>query len=456
MNQTLRNRMIGFGAALAFCVMVLFWAARTSWVEVHRLQENSDRSQIHAYEIADHFQATTLRLNALVVRYALEGRVADRDALSIEASELNAWIDTQKTSMRSSGERRFLNQIDEAYDQFLAATSNCVAILQRESEASRRLEAIRQVQDAAQWMQAVGTRLEDAHRATLEDNLRRSRASVDQLQALVLGAFAVVIGLGLWLGITVYREMIAPLQLKLIETHTLLERQEKLAALGLLAAGVAHEIRNPLTAIKARLFSLMKRLRPGAPERADADVIGNEINRLEHIVRDVLLFARPSDPHLVPIQISELLRDIESLLGPQLAARGVRLLSEPVPDLKLQADPVQIRQVLINLIQNAAESTSGEGRILLRAYQAQKLLQGTERPAVVIEVEDNGSGMPPEVQARLFDPFFTTKESGTGLGLSIAARIVGKHGGALQYRTEQRHGTIFGVVLPIPSQDFPT
>ena len=115
---------------------------------------------------------------------------------------------------------------------------------------------------------------------------------------------------------------------------------------------------------------------------------------------------------------------------------------------RVQIDPQQIQQVLINLIQNAADSIGQNGTVTLRARTGVKRLADRATEVVILEVADTGTGIAPEVEKRLFDPFFTTKETGTGLGLSIAARIVEKHGGALQYQTQVNRGTTFGVVLP--------
>ena len=111
--------------------------------------------------------------------------------------------------------------------------------------------------------------------------------------------------------------------------------------------------------------------------------------------------------------------------------------------------PLQLKQVLINLVQNAAESIEHDGRITLRARKDKADLKGQASEVVVLEVEDTGPGIPPDVQQRLFDPFFSTKEDGTGLGLPIAANIIDKHGGAIRFRTEVGKGTAFGIVLPI-------
>jgi signal transduction histidine kinase len=246
----------------------------------------------------------------------------------------------------------------------------------------------------------------------------------------------------------VYRELVAPLQVKLIESQALVERQEKLASLGMLAAGVAHEIRNPLTAIKAWLFLQQKHLPPGTPEHGDAEIIAQEVTRLERMVKDVLLFAKPSDPNLITINAEQPLREVQSLLSPELEKNAIHVSVENSVAAHIRVDLPQIRQVLINLVQNAADSIGRQGDVTLRTRLDSKRLGDRLREVVVLEVADTGKGISPEVAKRLFDPFFTTKESGTGLGLSIAARIVEKHGGALQYQTQVNRGTTFGIVLP--------
>jgi len=122
---------------------------------------------------------------------------------------------------------------------------------------------------------------------------------------------------------------------------------------------------------------------------------------------------------------------------------------ESVADTWVRVDPHQIEQVLINLIQNAIESLEGQGTITLRVRTEFSRLQGRTGPMVKLEVSDTGKGIPPEVRKRMFDPFFTTKEGGTGLGLAIAARIVEKHGGTLECRSEVNRGTTFVILLPL-------
>jgi len=264
---------------------------------------------------------------------------------------------------------------------------------------------------------------------------------------------ALVLILGFTATRLIYSAQIAPLRAQLVESREIIDRQEKLASLGTLAAGVAHEIRNPLTAINVRLHSLKRTLVRGSSEHEDATVIDQEIQRLDRIVRNVLHFARPAEPRQIRITAGSLFSRVQGLLGSELEKASIRLSLASSPTLWIRVDPQQIEQVLINLIQNAAESIGRDGTITLRARSTLMPLAGHATPVVILEVIDTGKGIPLKVQERLFDPFFTTKEAGTGLGLSIAARIVEKHGGALQYQTEVGRGTTFGIVLPRVEKD---
>ena len=236
---------------------------------------------------------------------------------------------------------------------------------------------------------------------------------------------------------------------QLTESKALAERHERLASLGVLAAGVAHEIRNPLTAIKTRVFVLQKKLEQNASALDDAALIDREIDRLEHILNDFLLFARPGEPEFATFDPHRLLCEVGELLAPELAAREISLTVQNATDeALLRADPGQLRQVLINLVRNATESIGQQGRIVLRARPDCLPLNGRQQEVMVLEIEDTGPGIPADVQRRLFDPFFTTKPTGTGLGLSIAMRILEKHGGTLQFQTSPQRGSTFAMLLP--------
>jgi signal transduction histidine kinase len=250
------------------------------------------------------------------------------------------------------------------------------------------------------------------------------------------------------------RFVVLPLHQRIIENTTSAEFQRKLDHFARLATGLAHEIRNPLTAINIRLFTLQKSFGAGGSQHADTVLIRNEIDRLEQILKNFLRLARPSEPKLARLTARPLLDETHDLLSAQCRQKGVELRVEKATNTPFLGDAVQLKQVLINLVQNAAESIEGSGRVTLRAYDNPGQNQGLDeqRKAIVLEVEDTGCGITPEVQERLFDPFFSTKENGTGLGLPIAAKIVDHHMGRLEFETRSQQGAIFRVILPVDGE----
>lgn len=245
------------------------------------------------------------------------------------------------------------------------------------------------------------------------------------------------------------RVVVAPLRQKLIEDNTAIEHQRKLDHFARLATGLAHEIRNPLTAINVRLFTLQKGMGKGTNEHSDAALIRNEIDRLEQILKNFLKLARPTEPKFTLLTAEPAFREVRDLLAPQLHSLAIELKLDSMANTRFHADPLQLKQVLINLIQNAADSIGRRGTITLRARQDEVRLGGQPIESVILEVEDTGVGIAPEVQERLFDPFFSTKENGTGLGLPIAAKIIDQHKGILDFETQPGHGTTFRVILPM-------
>jgi signal transduction histidine kinase len=244
------------------------------------------------------------------------------------------------------------------------------------------------------------------------------------------------------------RFVVAPLHLKLVERETLLDQQKKFAHFERLTAVLAHEIKQPLSAINVWVWTLQKSLVEGTAEHKGAGIIRSELNRVDQIVKDFLKLTQPVDPKFVSMKSEPLLQEIVDLLRPKLERSAVKLKLDTAVDGGFQGDPQQLKQVVLNLVQNAAESIGENGQIVLRSRRDRLMLRGEKTDVVVIEVEDNGPGIPADVQERLFDPFFSTKENGTGLGLAIAARIIDKHEGALVFETAQGQGTTFGVVLP--------
>jgi signal transduction histidine kinase len=448
MSGGMKYRLVAFILAMAGMIVLIAWTGHTSWQRSGELREKLTTVQLQSFQIAEHLQQTIWELNNLVLRY---GAYHDTNAwarFQTRSKELDNWIDDERPILSTEKERQLLDLINTRYDDYLAAAHGIETRIQSSPPEATPLIAFADFEKQTQRILNVGSELAKAHLDSMSTFLADSQQSLTYLRVVLLTSLALLLLAGGGLAVVVYRELIAPLRLKLVESQALLERQEKLASLGLLAAGVAHEIRNPLTAIKAWLFLQQKHLQPGSPEHADTEVIANEVNRLERIVKEVLLLARPSEPHLATVPADEPLRQVQALLMPQLGKANIQLTVQDSVSFPVKIDSQQIQQVLINLIQNAADSIGHDGEVSLRARLDNKRLTDRVAEVIILEVADTGKGIPPEVEKRLFDPFFTTKDAGTGLGLSIAARIVEKHGGALQYQTRPNHGTTFGIVLP--------
>ncbi len=445
MNVTLR--LFGFALVVLLLAALVGWAGQTAWQRLNQLRKNFGAVQSESFHRAERVEASILNLNETVLRYDQHRVPQDKTHFHEESNDLKRWIQAQKASVPSPLEIDLLNQIEGAVAAYLTRTTNFLEERAGAGSLPSPKEVLERVENTGP-IPGLCRKLKTVQQAALNQFVEDSHEALEGLQRLLMVLVVLVLILGLTATSLIYRVKIAPLRAQLVESRAIIGRQEKLAALGTLAAGVAHEIRNPLTAINVRLHGLKKSLIPDSSEHEDATVIGQEIQRLDRIVQDVLQFARPAEPRPVTLTTESLFSRAHGLLGSQLEKAAIRLLLAPSPTLWIRVDPQQIDQVLINLIQNAAESIGRGGTITLRARSALMPLAGHATPAAVLEVIDTGKGILPKVQERLFDPFFTTKEAGTGLGLSIAARIVEKHGGALQYQTEVDRGTIFGIVLP--------
>lgn len=225
-----------------------------------------------------------------------------------------------------------------------------------------------------------------------------------------------------------------------------LSRSERLATLGQVAAGIAHEIRNPLVGIGSNAFLLLDEFDASDPRRADVDIIVKEAKRLDRIVNQIIDYARPRDFAPTPCIVSDLLDEVVKLLNSSLEARRVAVKRSLSPMLApLHADHDQIKQVLLNILQNAMEASPEGGSIDVAVFE---FLQG-QKAGVVIKITDHGPGIPDKVLARVFEPFFTSgKRQGTGLGLAICRNIIDAHGGDIQITSELGKGASVRIWLP--------
>jgi len=235
-------------------------------------------------------------------------------------------------------------------------------------------------------------------------------------------------------------------ELREIQAHLI--QSEKLASIGKLAAGVAHEINNPLGGILIYSHLILEDTPKGSPHCENLKKIIRETTRCKEIVKGLLDFARPKEPQMVPTDIHELLDKCLALMESHALFQNIQIEKSYAPNgPRIIADSGQLQQVFMNIILNAAEAMNGKGILTLRTWL------DPVRQEIAVEIVDTGHGIKEEDKRRLFEPFFTTKEvgKGTGLGLAISYGIVKKHQGTIDVRSEVGQGAAFTIKLPLKS-----
>ena len=227
-------------------------------------------------------------------------------------------------------------------------------------------------------------------------------------------------------------------------------QSEKLAALGKLSAGIAHEIRNPLTSIKILIHSLVDEKATDSSREKDLAVIESEIERVNQIIKQFLDFARPRPPSLELLDVQKVLEETIALLIYEIEARAILLEKQYAPKLPpLPMDREQMKQVFLNLLLNAIQAMNQSGKLKVSIAYRHSLPGIQGGPSVEISFQDSGKGIPEELKTRIFEPFFSTKEEGVGLGLPIAQRIIKEHGGEIRLESSLGEGTIVYLTLPL-------
>ncbi|WP_274365651.1 ATP-binding protein [Paenibacillus thermotolerans] len=222
-------------------------------------------------------------------------------------------------------------------------------------------------------------------------------------------------------------------------------RADKLNTIGELAAGMAHEIRNPLTTIKGFL-QLAKSNQYSNMEQFH-DIIMSEITRVSELTAEFLQFSKPQATKMKTEAVQKCIHRAVAITENEVSRNGHQLVLEmqEEPPLPVKVDRDKITQVLVNLIKNAVEAMPEVGKLTVRAYEHEQ--------SAIVEVEDSGIGMTEDTKNKLFEPFFTTKENGTGLGLPITHKIIQDHGGKVDVRSAIGQGTVFSIMLPLAKSE---
>jgi two-component system, NtrC family, sensor histidine kinase HydH len=262
----------------------------------------------------------------------------------------------------------------------------------------------------------------------------------DHIVPLEIGASQLADGNGTHLGYVILFKDLNEVR----ALHREIERSRRLASVGRLAAGVAHEIRNPLSSIKGFATYFKQRYRDVPEDQHTADIMIQEVDRLNRVVSQLLEFARPVTVSPAPVSFKDLVRDSLKLIERQAQDKKIILNTLYSAQIdRVTIDPDRINQVLLNLYLNAIEAMDPGGQLRV------EISESINKGGLSIQISDTGHGIPSEDLPKIFDPYFTTKSAGTGLGLAIAHNIIEALGGTIKTHSQTGKGTTFTLTLPI-------
>jgi signal transduction histidine kinase len=436
--------MAGLSVTMVVCIALAVAVQREARDKLQQLAHVELNAALHARQ----FRAAIDDLHGALLRVGTDDAKDSANVIHERRLKLGAWLDARKSSDLSENERRIFQQMAQETRSYFVKLDTLDAQTKGWRERLDR-DTVVMLDDRANHLQNISEDFAAAHDEEQRGLLQASLASLRWMRDLVFVCLALLLAAIVAVVWLLYGDVVRPLREQLVDSATLLAKREKLAALGTLAAGVAHEIRNPLTAIKARLYTLRRNLLSDENQE-DVQAITNEVDRLENIVRDVLGYARPAAATLGPLELSAWLREFEAFMKPELINAKIELWVDAATPAEVEIDANHLRQILLNLVRNARESFEKRpGRIDLVLQRKRTAVNGKITEVAELSITDNGPGIPTSVQPRLFDPFFTTKSTGTGLGLSIVARLVENLRGEIKFQSAPGSGTRFVVRLPI-------
>ncbi len=401
--------------------------------------------------------------------------------LDVQRRAFENWLGRARETENLDEGRRILNRIESEYFRYAGARDEVIQLYRegRKTDGEAKHWLIRE-----QFLQitALAERYKQIHNESITQASSTYRERARVVTGLSLAAIVLTVILGFGLCWVLFRQILAPIRrlaadtpqpspgalfnevgalsdrvgtlledvnkakTLLAESRETLRQTEKLALVGKLAAGVAHSIRNPLTSVKMRLFSLERSLRLEPQEKEDFEVIADEIKHLDTIIRNFLEFSRRPKLKIQRISPSAVVDMTLQLLRHRLESFGVDVdvnREDPLPEVDV--DPEQLKEALVNLLLNACDAMGHGGHIVINE---EKGIVPPLGRAVVIRITDSGPGIAPELREEVFQPFFSTKEEGTGLGLPIAKRILEEHGGWLHLHSVEGKGATFVLALP--------
>jgi signal transduction histidine kinase len=436
-----------------------------------------------AYQVAEALESALVQQSGDASHFLLDGDTRWLENLDEHRRTFRAQIEEARALMLSGSQKQILDQIESEYLRYIILKDQSIEFYKaRDTDTGDRL--LKEVSKHFSKVLELCRQFKDFYTKRIALLKEQSYAQAERLRLIAGTAVLVVLLLGVVLAFVLVNDILEPLrrlaqeanpgarpeetedEVKALsrsvrgliegfdQTQTELEKSrehllqaEKMVVVGKLAASMAHSIRNPLTSVKMRLFSLDRSLDLNSQQREDFQVISEEIVHIDSLVQSFLEFSRPPKLRMQMISPSEIVDLALKLMTHRLESYQVSVQVERHERLPVvEADPDRLKEVLVNIMVNACEAMKGGGAIVIREEET---LDASLGQVAVVRIRDNGPGIEEGLRARIFEPFFTTKEEGSGLGLSIAVRIVEEHGGRLNLESRKGQGAEFSLILPV-------
>jgi len=464
-------------ANLTGALTTLWYTARTQKLYTFEIDQD-----IQVFLAADKLLASLVMQKGFVTYFFLDGESKWIDQLHQYHESFMTGLRNARNATYNEQGRLILNEIESSYIRFTDSRNSVIELY----KSGKQKEGYAKHQEIRKEFQAIYLLCEDYRKLFEEDIHKKSQEYKKAARLVTLVAWGAIPGcviIAFLFAFVLVKQVLKPIREMVLDSdmpqpplhyanevatltnrmHSLVEnvhqtqskleesrghliQSEKLALVGKMAAGVAHSIRNPLTSVKMRLFSLERSLSLNPTQKEDLKVISEEIRHIDTIVQNFLDFSRPPKLKFQEISPSDVVDMTLQLLKYRIESYGITIELKRKERLKtVMVDPDQLKEVLSNLILNAFDVMREGGHIVIMEEMRSTSSFGQ---IVVIQIMDDGPGIPESIQEQVFEPFFSTKEEGSGLGLSIAKRIVEEHNGQLVLYSEVGQGTTFEILFP--------
>ncbi len=403
---------------------------------VQRVSRAIMRENVSSLKAAEELEIALLNQKGLVASYFLDEDPLWLRTIEERKRDFDIWFKKSQDVALTDNEKKILQEVSFLYKVYDRQRNKAIRLYQSGNTVEAKDILLN---DMKITIDALYQKCEDlilANEALIAKAEVTSQENVVRMTSLIWSTIVITLIFGSMTGFFISRKI-----------NEQLVRAAKLSSLGQLSANVAHEIRNPLTSIKMRLYSLKEESKKNAVFSEDLNVIDEEINRMEGTVNNFLDFARPPELNLQSADIGQILEGTVNLIAPKARSQNIAIQKHlhNFP-LALKIDKEQIRQVFLNIMLNAVEAMPRGGILKIDAAKSE---DKKSNKVLEINIRDTGTGILPEIKTKIIEPFFTTKAEGTGLGLFIASRIVKMHKGSLDIDSHSGKGTIVTLRIPV-------